>query len=196
MKNLKKKYSWIQLYLSFVKAYRSIPLMINNRRQGHIDPKFVERLMLATTEVNGCDVCSYAHTKMALMEGFSQEEIDAFLSGSEAYVLQEEAKGILYAQHYADSMGHPDPKAIEALIQTYGQQKAQVIQASILMMMMGNLSGIPLSAFLRRLKGQAYANSSLIYELGMLLVQPIFMIVALPHAILDAFLFKKYPVFN
>jgi hypothetical protein len=51
-------------------------------------------------------------------------------------------------------------------------------------MMMGNISGIPLSAFLRRVKGHAYENSTLFYEISKLLVQPVFMIFALPHALL------------
>jgi len=51
-------------------------------------------------------------------------------------------------------------------------------------MMMGNISGIPLSAFLRRVKGHAYENSTLLYEISMLLVQPAFMVLALSHALL------------
>ena len=47
--------------------------------------------------------CSYAHTQMALKQGFSREEIEAFLSVSKAYVVSEEASAILFAQHYANS---------------------------------------------------------------------------------------------
>jgi hypothetical protein len=65
------------------------------------------------------------------------------------------------------------------LVKEYGQKEAEIIVAAINVMMMGNISGIPLSAFLRRLKRKAYTNSTLFYELSMLLVQPLFMIVAL-----------------
>ncbi|MFC0273464.1 carboxymuconolactone decarboxylase family protein [Metabacillus herbersteinensis] len=34
--------------------------------------------MLAVTEVNGCEFCSYSHTKIALEQGMSQEEIKCF----------------------------------------------------------------------------------------------------------------------
>jgi AhpD family alkylhydroperoxidase len=176
---LNKKYSMIQLYQAFVLAFRSMPRLIQNRKYKHVDPKFIERLMLATTEVNGCEVCSYAHTQLALKEGFSKDEIEAFLSGSKAYVNPDEATGILYAQHVADSMGHPDTDAYVRLVKEYGQKEAEIIVAAINVMMMGNISGIPLSAFLRRLKRKAYTNSTLFYELSMLLVQPLFMIVAL-----------------
>jgi len=184
MNQLKKKYTLKQMYVIIVKAIRSFPYLIRNRRSKVVDPKLIERLMLATTEVNGCDVCSYAHTKMALVEGFSQEEIDAFLSGSKAYVKNEEAIAILYAQHVADTMGNPDGESTSILIQTYGESSAKIMQSGINVMMMGNVIGIPLSAFIRRIKGKPYQNSSFVYELVMLLIQPFVFVLAIFHAIL------------
>lgn len=183
---LKKKYTMGQLYGAFVHGYLSIPKLSKNRRKKIVDQKFIERLMLATTEVNGCEVCSYAHTQMALKEGFTREEISSFLSGSEAFVIEEEAIGILYAQHVADTMGNPDPETYERLEREYGAEKARIMKAAITVMM-GNISGIPLSAFLRRVKGHTYENSTLLYEISMLLVQPAFMVLALPHALLKGF---------
>lgn len=180
---LKKKYSMPQLYTAFVNGYLSLPLLTENRRKKIVDQKFIERLMLATTEVNGCDVCSYAHTQMALKGGFTKEEINSFLSGSEAYVKEEEAVAILYAQHVADTMGNPEPQTYNRLIKEYGTRNAGIIKSSITVMMMGNISGIPLSAFLRRVKGNPYENSTVFYEVSMILVQPVFMIAALPHAL-------------
>lgn len=183
-KQLKKKYSMMQLYNAFVKGYLSLPELSRNRRKKIVDQKFIERLMLATTEVNGCDVCSYAHTQMALKEGFSKEEIHSFLSGSGAFVKEEEAIGILYAQHVADTMGKPDRETDIRLIREYGENDSEIIKAAITVMMMGNISGIPLSAFIKRLKGNPYENSTLVYEVSMLLVQPIFMVAALPDALI------------
>lgn len=189
---LKKKYSLKALYLGTVLAFRSMPTMLRNRRQPLVDAHWIERLMLATTEVNGCDVCSYAHTQMALREGFSMEEIEAFLSGSAAYVNPEEATSILYAQHVADTMGHPDPTADQTLIDTYGPQRAMVIRSAIHLMMMGNMSGIPLSALLRRLKGHPYRNSGWGYEVGLLVLQPLVFLIAPWHALLDGWLFHRF----
>jgi len=180
---LKKKYSMSQLYSAILNSYLAMPAMIRNRRNKTVSPQFLERLMLAATEVNGCEVCSYAHTKMALKEGFSQDEVNAFLSGSNAYVREEEATALLYAQHVADTMGNPDPETDKRLADVYGSEKAATIKAGIALIMMGNTAGIPLSAFVRRLKGTPYTNSSLTYELGMLLVQPPFMVAALLHAL-------------
>jgi AhpD family alkylhydroperoxidase len=181
---LKKKYTTSQLFEAFVKGYISIPRLIRNRRRTSVDSKFIERLMLATTEVNGCEVCSYAHTRMALKEGFSQDEINAFLSGSKAFVNEEEATAILYAQHVADTMGNPDPQAYQHLVKVYGVNKAEIIHAAVTVMMMGNILGIPLSAFLRRMQRRPYTNSSISYELGMLAVQPFFMIAAILVALM------------
>ena len=192
MNQLKKKYKLKQMYIIILRAYRSIPSLFKNRIKKIVDPMLIERLMLATTEVNGCDVCSYAHTKMALMEGFKQEEIDAFLSGSAAYVHEHEAKAIFYAQHVADTMGEPDPDATRVLLENYGVQASKIMRAGINMMMMGNVSGITLSALLRRMKGNPYQNSTLLYELGMLAVQPLVFAFALIHAVLDVLILKRY----
>ncbi len=194
MQNLKKMYSYKLLYISFVRAYRSFLTMMSNFIHKSVDSKLIERLMLATTEVNGCAACSYAHTRLALLEGFSQDEINAFLSGSDAYTKPEEATAILYAQHVADTMGQPDTEVKRVLIERYGVKEAKIIRSVINIIMMGNISGIPLSAFLYRLKGRPYANSSLNYELGMLLALPLFALLALPHAVLDCLSLKQYEV--
>jgi AhpD family alkylhydroperoxidase len=106
--SFKHKFGLIHEYEAFVLVCRAMFHLIQNSITPIIDMHFIERLMLATTEVNGCDACSYAHTQMALKSGFSKEEIDALLSGDKAFVVQEEAKAILFAQHYASSMGHPE----------------------------------------------------------------------------------------
>ena len=43
--------------------------------------KFKERTMLAVTEVNGCIMCSYVHTKLSLKAGLSNEDIKEILAG-------------------------------------------------------------------------------------------------------------------
>jgi hypothetical protein len=51
-------------------------------------------------------------------------------------------------------------------------------------MIAGNIYGIPYSAFQSRLKGKPYKDSSLIYELGMLVVGFIILPIALIHGFL------------
>lgn len=71
-------------------------------------------------------------------------------------------------------MGNPDLETYERLVDAYGPKMAEIMKAGITIIMMGNISGIPLSVFIQRLKGKSYENSSLLYELSMLLVQPVF----------------------
>ena len=44
---------------------------------------------------------------MALRQGMSNEEISSFLSGGDDFIQPEEAKAIIFAQHFADSKGFP-----------------------------------------------------------------------------------------
>jgi AhpD family alkylhydroperoxidase len=178
MRAFKRKIGVGDYYDAMVLAYRSL------FRRKRIDRKFQERLMLAVTEVNGCEACSYAHTLVALKKGFSREEIESFLSGSAAYVLPEEAQGILFAQHYADRRGRPDREAYEALVREYGTEGSRDIVATVQTMHAANMIGIPSSALMSRLRGKPYSNSSLLYELGMHLSSLLVLPLSLVHALL------------
>ena len=183
----KKKYSYIEYYKALLLLYKAIGIIKGNKKTPLIDEQFIERIMLRVTEVNGCAVCSYAHTSMALKQGFSQEEIESFLGGSNEYVIPEEAKALLFAQHYADARGYVDKGAYEVLIETYGEEKSEVILSAIKVMMVGNMIGIPMSAFSSRLKGKPYKGSSLLNEIGMMLSTIIF----LPLSALHSLFYRK-----
>ena len=174
----KRKLGFRDCYSAMVLAYGA------SFRRKKIDPRFEERIMLAVTEVNGCEVCSYAHTRAALKKGFSKEEIESLLRRSPAYVRAEEAQAILFAQHYADSKGRPDREAYETVVQEYGPETSKDIVAAIQIVMMGNMIGLPLSALMSRLRGKPYANSTLLYELGMQISTFIVFPVSLFHALL------------
>ena len=180
----KRKFSLWELYRSLVFAPRAMSQLSKNRKSKLVDPQFVERLQLAVTEVNGCAACSYQHTQMALDQGMSNEEISSFLSGGDSFIKPEEAKAILFAQHFADSTGFPKKSAYDAIVEEYGENKAQIILSAVQVMIAGNMYGIPFSAFVSRLKGHTYKDSTLFYELGMLIVG----ILALPIAIINSLL--------
>lgn len=180
----KNKFSLEEIYRSVVYLPRAIIKMIGNSKSHLVGHDFAKRLQLAVTEVNGCAICSYGHAKMALRQGMSGKEISSFLSGGNDFIKPEEAKAIMFAQHYADSRGYPKKYAYDALVKEYGVKKARIILSVIQTMTVGNMYGIPFSAFQSRLKGKPYKDSSLLFELGMLIAGLFLLPIAIVHGLL------------
>ncbi|MBD1258972.1 carboxymuconolactone decarboxylase family protein [Maribacter polysiphoniae] len=180
----KRRFSLREMYLAVVFTPRAISKLIGNKKSKLVDKNFVKRIQLAVTEVNGCAICSYGHAKMALRQGMGNDEINSFLSGGSDFTKPEEAKAIMFAQYFADSRGFPKKYAYDSIVKEYGKKKARIILSAAQMMITGNMYGIPFSAFLSRLHGKPYKDSTLIYELGMLIAG----ILCLPIAIIHGFL--------
>ncbi|HTO38263.1 MAG TPA: carboxymuconolactone decarboxylase family protein [Brumimicrobium sp.] len=180
----KRKFSLLELYCSFVYAPRAMSKLIGNNKTELVDKHFLERIQLAITEVNGCAACSYQHTQMALKLGMSNEEITSFLSGGSDFTREEEVKAIMFGQHFADSRGFPKKYAYDSIVEAYGKKEAAIILSASQLMIAGNMYGIPFSAFLSRLQGKKYKGSSLIYELGMLIVGFLLLPIGIIHGFL------------
>jgi AhpD family alkylhydroperoxidase len=158
------------------------------KRDGELSRESAERIMLAVTEVNGCEVCSYAHARIALEMGLGAEEVRSLLAGDTGAVPADEAIAIAFAQQYADSRGSPSGESWQRLVETYGTTKARGILGAARVMMIGNAYGIAWSAFTSRLKGRPVAQSSLSYELVMLFSVFVHPAVALVHAAVSGLL--------
>lgn len=184
----KSKFSLLEMYQAVVYLPWAIVKLIGNNRKKLVDQKCIERMNLAVTEVNGCAACSYAHTKMALSQGMSKEEISNLLSGGNDFIKPEEAKAIIFAQHYADSRAYPKQYAYNSIVNEYGEDKAEIIISAVQIIMVGNIYGIPLSAVISRFKGAAYKDSSLFYEFSMLIVGLLLFPLTLIHGSLKAIL--------
>ena len=182
----KRKFTLWEMYQSFVYAARAVSKLKSNIKTNLVDKHFIERLQLVVTEVNGCAACSYQHTLMALQQGMSNEEISSFLVGNADFIKPEEAKAIMFAQHFADSRGFPKQLAYDSLVTEYGEEKSQIILAATQVMIAGNMYGIPFSAFQSRLKGKPFKDSSLFYELGMMIAGVFILPIAIFHAFLRA----------
>ncbi len=182
--DFKRKFSFAEMYKSFVFIPGAISRLGANKKGKWVDEDLVRRIQLAVTEVNGCPACSYQHTKMALEQGMSNEEISSFLSGGDQFITPADAKAIVFAQHFADARGYPTATAFDAVVQEYGEQRAGVILAACQVMISGNMYGIPFSAFQSRLKGKPYTDSSLFFELGMLFGGVLVIPIALLHGVL------------
>lgn len=181
----KKQYLVREFYPILKNGFRTMNHLRKSRKNNLLSAEFVKRIMLAVTEVNGCEVCSYAHTKSALEMGMSQTEIQEILSGEKNDYPKEEGKAILFAQHYADTKGNPSEKAWKEIETYYGREKALGILGAIQMIMVGNSYGIAMSAFKSRLKGEIIESSSLWYEIRMLLSIIPFIPMALIQALIE-----------
>lgn len=180
----KKLFSLIEVFRIMTLAFRSIPLLRRAKRTGDMNHAFLERIMLAVTEVNGCAMCSYYHTRVALEAGFSAEEIRNMLGGTLSDVPQEQLDGVLFAQHYADERGKPSPGSWQRLIERYGETGAFGILAVTRMIMMGNAVGIPSGSFLLRFRGRPDPRSNIFYELLMMLAVIPLMVIAVVSTLL------------
>jgi len=102
---------------------------------------FRERLMLAVTEVNQCRYCAYYHAKQALVEGFSENELQALTRGEFDNSPAQERPALLYAQHWAEADGIPDEEARARIVQLYGAETANAIDTALRVIRIGNLMG-------------------------------------------------------
>ncbi|MDK2982092.1 MAG: hypothetical protein PWQ55_2439 [Chloroflexota bacterium] len=159
--------------------------MRRSRREGLVSSAFSERIMMAVTEVNGCRYCSYFHAKVALKAGLDAQEIDDTLAGNFANAPAEELPALLFAQHYAEQAGQPDPEALDKLMSTYGQARGRAILANIRAIMIGNVSGNAFDALRFHLKGQPSGQTSLGDELMTVFGLPLMIPVAAIHNLIS-----------
>ena len=146
--------------------------------------------MLSVTEVNGCPFCSFAHTKMALESGMSNEEIQNMLAGVSDDVPEEEMSAVVFSQHYTETRGNPSKRSWDRVVEVYGLSEAKGILGAIRIMMFGNAAGVAWGSFVKRFKKEeADERSGLLYEIGMVVGTIIYLPIALIHALL-AKLFK------
>jgi AhpD family alkylhydroperoxidase len=194
METSKKLYSVRELYWIFYNGQRTMKHLFRAKKNKELSQEFIERIMLAVTEVNGCSVCSYAHTKMALEAGMTNEEITKMLAGVIDDVPVDEVAGVMFAQYYADSKGNPSVESWQRILELYGKSKAYGILGAIRAIMIGNALGIVWSALFSRLKGKPDSRTSLPYEVVMILVSIVILPVSFIHALISGSL--KVPITN
>ncbi|MGC9347756.1 MAG: carboxymuconolactone decarboxylase family protein [Anaerolineae bacterium] len=131
----------------FARRKEMAPLM-----QGHaLAPAFRERLMMVVTEVNACRYCAYYHARQALVEGIEEEELTNLAAGEFGESPAEERAALLYAQHFADSNGVPEPAARARLVAIYGAPNADAIELTLRIIRTANLLGNTFDYLLYRL---------------------------------------------
>jgi len=171
----KRVYGIKDFYSILEEAVNSFTILRKARKKNILSKQFEERIMLAVTEVNGCEMCSYYHTKEALKSGMSEKDIQNMLQGELGEIPEEESVAIFFAQHYAESSANPDAEAWQRVVEFYGEEKAEMMLAYIKVIMMGNVYGLAAGSFLNRFKGvQVNKRSSIGLELSILLSVIIF----------------------
>jgi len=146
------------------------------KKQNGMNFKFKERIMLAVTEVNGCVMCSYVHTKLSLKAGLSNEDIKEILAGDLDGIPADESLAVLFAKDYAYNKETIDPEFYEKLEHTYGIRKARAILGAVEFITMTNSMGISLALLKNTLSFKHVKGSNFLNEL----LIPIATIVLLP----------------
>lgn len=147
-------------------AAKSLGLLMYVKKHKLFNKKFKERIMLAVTEVNGCELCSYVHTKISLKSGMSGTEIKELLNGIKDDVPDDELVAVLFAEYYATSHELPEKEMINRLIEEYGREKAKMICAILGLITLTNSMGISLGLLKERLTFKRVKKSKLINEIG------------------------------
>lgn len=186
----KRMYTIREFYTFMYEFLRTVKYELQAKKNGVLEKAFAERISLAITEVNGCELCSYKHTEDALKEGMTQEDINTMLSGSSEGIPENESVAIFFGQHYAEKKGKPTKESWDRMVETYGEEKAVAILGTVRGIMMGNTHGIALGALLSRLKGKKVEKSSLGYELGMVFSVVPFLPLAYVHSLISKMLKK------
>ena len=139
-----------------------------SKKANDVSEAFEKRIMLAVTQVNGCRMCSYFHTKKALEMGVPEHEIRKILQGELGGAPQKEAVALAFAQHYADAAGYFDQDAWNRVVETYGASKSRSILAYIRAIMVGNAQGNIIGAIKSRFCGKPEPGSAFHKELAVL----------------------------
>jgi AhpD family alkylhydroperoxidase len=153
-------------------------LLKQSKKHRLLNPAWKERIMLAITQVNGCAMCSFVHTKLALETGMDNAQIKALLDGDISDVPEPEAVSVLFGQHFAASKESPDGDALNRLIEEYGIDRTNCILAACHMITMTNGMGISMDHLWHRIKWRRNKESNLLVEvfnplLTMLLFPPL-----------------------
>ncbi len=161
----KRTYNFRTFFKDLVKIMRKRDQLKDLNSSNKVSRKFSEHIMLVVTSINGCIYCEWGHTNWAKQEGSTEAEIAGVLSLNFGNLPPEETIALSFAQHYAETLGHPSKEAINRLIKEYGVEKGQSIISRCDMITVGNLLGNSISAFLSRLQGIPPEHGSLGFEL-------------------------------
>ncbi|MCU0105663.1 carboxymuconolactone decarboxylase family protein [Acholeplasma vituli] len=181
----KRKFGFFEHLPIIVRAARSFLYLRLFKKKNGMNFKFKERIMLAVTEVNGCTICSFVHTKLALKAGLTQDDIQELLAGELVGVPKEEALGVLFAKDYAFNKETIDPAFYQKLVDTYNIRKARAVLGVSEMITMTNSMGLALGYLKRSLSFKHVKGSNILNEifipLSTMVLFPLLLVLFLPY---------------
>ena len=139
----------------------SVPILVRALVRPKIPRALREKIMLEVTAVNDCRYCQWGHTHLAIAQGVPLEEINQIFGHQNETLAARntaEAAAILFAQHYADSLGRFDPESIQNLRAFYSDAQVAEILAYLRAITLGNLTGNTLDALLDRFRRHGHAE--------------------------------------
>lgn len=167
---------------------KSFVLLKTSKKHKLMNKRFKERIMLAITEVNGCGMCSYIHTRIALSSGMSKEDIKQILDGDSSNIPVEEAIAIMFSQEFAYSKENPADESLVRLIKEYGLKKSELVLAASNMITMTNGMGTSMDYFYNRLRFKRNKNSNILSEI----LNPLLTMVLFPVLVIYFYLFNLF----
>jgi len=128
--------------------------------------KLTEKILMVISVANDCKYCIWLDVNLAEKRGVTASEIQQLLNlNLDSEIPEQELNALIYAQHYAESNGKPNPIMTQNLFDFYGNNEAKKILLTIRAEMFGNLYFNTWKAFISRLKGKPAPNSNVIFEL-------------------------------
>lgn len=182
----KKIYQLSEFFRAMVCLLNTLPYLKKAKAEKVINKPFIERIMLSVTQVNGCSLCSYQHTKIALKAGMSNSEIKRILAGELDDVPNNEVIGVLFGKHVADQRGLFDQGYLEKLVNEYGKTEAYGILGAVRLIMFTNIMGIAIGLITDTVTLKNKNMKYFVHGIASLM----FMIVAFPFALLTSIVLR------
>ncbi len=181
----KRKFGLFEQLPIIFRAARSFLYLRLFKKKNGMNFKLKERIMLAVTEVNGCQMCSLVHTKLALKAGLTMDDIQELLAGELEGVPKEESLAVLFSKDYAFNKETIDPAFYQKLVEFYGVRKARAILGVTEMITMTNGMGLNLGFLKRTLSFKHVKGSNVLNEvlvpLATMVLFPLSLIIFLPY---------------
>lgn len=186
----KRQFSLFEHFPIMANAACSFVMLKQLKKHKVMNKQLKERIMLAVTEVNGCTLCSFVHTRVALNSGMSSEEIKVLLAGELDHVPESDVLAVLFAKDFAFNHEVVDKASYARLKEAYGSKKARAILSVAHVITMTNSMGIAMGLLKETLTFKHVKGSNILNEI----LIPISTMIFFPIFLLGSLFIAPYKV--